>query len=96
MFRILYRVQNILGSISNYEKHCRLQFYCILHKMEESLEILPNINVQCIESPLIKTISSSIAGDYPPWRVHYRSSEGQWTALCFQCGEFRNNSELLV
>lgn len=65
MFRTLYQVQNILGSISNYEKHCRLQFYCILHQMEESLEIPPNINVQCIESPLIKTISSSLQGIIP-------------------------------
>lgn len=33
--------------------------------MEESLEILPNINVQCIESPLIKTFSSSLQGIIP-------------------------------
>lgn len=65
MFCTLDRVQNILGSISNYERHVRLQFYCILHQMEESLEIPPNINVQCIESPLIKTISSSLQGIIP-------------------------------
>lgn len=83
----------IIVLISNYEKHCKLQFYSILHQMEESFEY-PNINVQCIACPY-NNIFFFIAGDYPPWRVHYRSSEGQWTAPCLQCGELRNNSESL-
>lgn len=36
-----YSKFRILRFISNYEKHCRLQFHSFLHQMEESLAILP-------------------------------------------------------